>query len=54
MYLTLNIGLRYDLAELFLQQGHTAMALEEFRRVYEMDPDYRDVAARHNARLALP
>ncbi|MBI3133010.1 MAG: tetratricopeptide repeat protein [Acidobacteria bacterium] len=41
-----SVGLRYDLAELYLQQGHTAMAQEEFRRVYEMDPEYRDVAAR--------
>jgi tetratricopeptide (TPR) repeat protein len=41
-----SIGLRYDLAELYLQQGHTAMAASEFKVVYEMDPDYRDVAAR--------
>jgi tetratricopeptide (TPR) repeat protein len=41
-----SIGLRYDLAEIYLQQGHTAMAGEEFKLVYEMDPDYRDVAAR--------
>ena len=41
-----SVGLRYDLAELYLQQGHTAMAQEEFRRVYEMDPEYRDVATR--------
>jgi tetratricopeptide (TPR) repeat protein len=41
-----SIGLRYDLAEIYLQQGHTAMAAEEFKAVYEMDPDYRDVAAR--------
>ena len=41
-----SIGLRYDLAEIYLQQGHTAMATEEFRTVREMDPDYRDVAAR--------
>ncbi|HJW34620.1 MAG TPA: tetratricopeptide repeat protein [Holophagaceae bacterium] len=41
-----SVGIRYDLAELYLQQGHTAMAQEEFRRVYEMDPEYRDVAAR--------
>ncbi len=40
------IGLRYDLAEILLQQGHTAQAAEEFKRVYDMDPDYRDVAAR--------
>ncbi len=41
-----SIGLRYDLAEIFLQQGHTGMASEEFKAVFEMDPDYRDVAAR--------
>ncbi len=41
-----SIGLRYDLAEIYLQQGHTSMAAEEFKAVYEMDPDYRDVAAR--------
>jgi tetratricopeptide (TPR) repeat protein len=41
-----SIGLRYDLAEIYLQQGHTAIATEEFKAVYEMDPDYRDVAAR--------
>jgi len=41
-----SIGLRYDLAEIYLQQGHTAMAAEEFKVVHEMDPDYRDVAAR--------
>ena len=41
-----SIGLRYDLAEIYLQQGHTGMAAEEFKVVFEMDPDYRDVAAR--------
>ncbi|HJW08589.1 MAG TPA: tetratricopeptide repeat protein [Holophagaceae bacterium] len=41
-----SIGLRYDLAELYQQMGHTAMAQEEFRRVHELDPDYRDVASR--------
>ena len=41
-----SIGLRYDLAEIYLQQGHTSMAAEEFKAVSEMDPDYRDVAAR--------
>jgi tetratricopeptide (TPR) repeat protein len=41
-----SIGLRYDLADIYLQLGHTGMASEEFKAVYEMDPDYRDVAAR--------
>lgn len=41
-----SVGLRYDLAEIYLQQGHTAIAAEEFKAVYEMDPSYRDVAAR--------
>ena len=41
-----SIGLRYDLAELYLQQGHIALASEEFKAVQAIDPDYRDVAAR--------
>jgi tetratricopeptide (TPR) repeat protein len=41
-----SIGLRYDLADLYLQQDHVGLAAEEFKAVYEMDPDYRDVAAR--------
>jgi tetratricopeptide (TPR) repeat protein len=41
-----SIGLRYDLAEIFLQQGQPALAAAEFRAVHAMDPDYRDVAAR--------
>ena len=41
-----SIGLRYDLADIYLQQGHADLAKEEFRAVHEMDPDYRDVAAR--------
>ena len=41
-----SIGLRYDLAEMYLLQGHTGIAAEEFKVVFEMDPDYRDVAAR--------
>ncbi len=41
-----SVGLRYDLAEIYLQQGHTTIAAEEFRAVYDMDPNYRDVAAR--------
>jgi tetratricopeptide (TPR) repeat protein len=41
-----GIGLRYDLADIYLQQGQTALATEAFKAVYAMDPDYRDVAAR--------
>ncbi len=41
-----SIGLRYDLADIYLQQGHTGLAAEEFKAVHEMDPEYRDVAAR--------
>ena len=41
-----SIGLRYDLAEIYLQQGQTAQAAEEFKIVSHQDPDYRDVAAR--------
>jgi len=40
------IGLRYDLGDIYLLQGHADMALKEFRAVHGMDPDYRDVAAR--------
>jgi tetratricopeptide (TPR) repeat protein len=41
-----SIGLRYDLAEIYLQMGDASAAQQEFRRVADMDPDYRDVAAR--------
>jgi tetratricopeptide (TPR) repeat protein len=41
-----SIGLRYDLAEIYLQQGKTSDAGREFKIVYDMDSDYRDVAAR--------
>ena len=41
-----SVGLRYDLGELYLQQGHQALATNEFKKVYELDSDYRDVAAR--------
>jgi tetratricopeptide (TPR) repeat protein len=41
-----SIGLRYDLAEIYLQQGQTALAAVEFKAVHDLDPDYRDVAAR--------
>jgi len=41
-----SIGLRYDLAETYLLQGQTALAATEFKAVHDMDPDYRDVAAR--------
>ncbi|WP_005033174.1 tetratricopeptide repeat protein [Holophaga foetida] len=41
-----GIGLRYDLGEILLLQGNHEEALEQFHQVYEMDPDYREVAAR--------
>ncbi len=41
-----SVGLRYDLAELYLQQGQLSIASEEFKTVQAIDPDYRDVAAR--------
>jgi tetratricopeptide (TPR) repeat protein len=41
-----SIGLRYDLADIYRHQGHADMAAAEFKAVYDLDPDYRDVAAR--------
>lgn len=41
-----SIGLRYDLGEMYLQTGDKAAALQEYRQVYELDPEYRDVASR--------
>ena len=41
-----SIGLRYDLGELFLSMGRPEEAKVEFVAVHDMDPDYREVAAR--------
>jgi tetratricopeptide (TPR) repeat protein len=41
-----SIGLRYDLGDIYLLQGLAGQAAEEFKAVFGMDPDYRDVAAR--------
>jgi len=41
-----SIGLRYDLGEILEQQGRREEALEQFRLVHEIDPEYREVAAR--------
>lgn len=41
-----SIGLRYDLGEMYLQTGDRDAALQEYRQVYELDPEYRDVASR--------
>ena len=41
-----SIGLRYDLGELFLSMGRHDEAKIEFNAVHDMDPDYREVAAR--------
>jgi len=41
-----SVGLRYDLAEIYLQQGQADLATEAFQSVHALDPDYRDVAAR--------
>ncbi len=41
-----SIGLRYDLGELFMSMGRHAEAKLEFVAVHDMDPDYREVAAR--------
>jgi len=40
------IGLRYDLGDIYLLMGKSNEALEQFQRVYDMDPDYREVASR--------
>ena len=37
------IGLRYDLGNLLLQQGRGGEAQEQFRMVYDQDPEYREV-----------
>ena len=39
-----GIGLRFDLGLLFEAQNRHAEAREQFRAVYGMDPDYREVA----------
>ncbi|MBI4913785.1 MAG: tetratricopeptide repeat protein [Acidobacteria bacterium] len=41
-----SIGLRYDLGEIFLLLGRNNEALEQFQRVYDMDPEYREVASK--------
>ncbi|MBS1766936.1 MAG: tetratricopeptide repeat protein [Acidobacteria bacterium] len=41
-----SIGLRYDLGDMYLQMGDRSAALQEFRAVHDLDPDYRDVAAK--------
>ena len=38
------VGLRYDLGEILAQQGRGAEALEQFQAVYELNPEYREVA----------
>lgn len=40
------IGLRYDLGEIYLQLGRNHEAGEQFQRVYDMDPEYREVASK--------
>jgi tetratricopeptide (TPR) repeat protein len=39
-----GIGLRYDLGQLLAGQGREAEAREQFQRVFDLDPDYREVA----------
>ena len=39
-----SIGLRYDLGQILEQQGHGDEALEQYRAVYELNPEYREVA----------
>jgi tetratricopeptide (TPR) repeat protein len=41
-----SVGLRYDLGELLTQMGQASEARAEYQTVYEIDPEYRDVAAR--------
>ena len=41
-----SVGLRYDLGEILLQLGRNNEAVEQFQRVYDMDPEYREVASR--------
>ncbi len=41
-----TIGLRYDLGEILEQQGRKDEALEQFRLVYDINPEYREVAAK--------
>ena len=41
-----SIGLHYDLGELLAQQGQSQEATEHFRFVYDLEPDYREVASR--------
>jgi hypothetical protein len=38
--------LRYDLAESLLEAGDARAALEEFRELFEVDPEFRDVNGR--------
>ena len=38
------IGLRYDLGQLLLAEGRPEEAREQFLRVHEQDPEYREVA----------
>jgi pilus assembly protein FimV len=40
------IGLRYDLGETLISMGLPEEAKIEFNQVYELDPDYRDIAAK--------
>jgi len=41
-----TIGLRYDLGDILVLQGHRVEALDHFRFVYGLDPEYREVSAK--------
>jgi tetratricopeptide (TPR) repeat protein len=41
-----SIGLHYDLGELYLQMDRKNEARAQFKIVYDLDPDYREVAQR--------
>jgi hypothetical protein len=41
-----SLGLRYDVAEVFREQGEYGKAIQMYTEVYGMDSTYRDVAAK--------
>jgi hypothetical protein len=41
-----SVGLRYDLGEMLAGLGRAEEAKAEFRAVADIDPEYRDIAAK--------